>query len=150
MYGKELARHGNPHAVAALAAQLVVGHEARGALDRLLVGLVLHEALDELDRLNPRHRQVIELRFFGGLTPGEIAELMSRREGTIRALQFRALGALRRHLEEAGVAPERIAAPAPAATTLHAPKPAGGEAKTEKKPKKRRPSSNKSTCNLRS
>ncbi len=35
--------------------------------------LALDEALDELDRLNRRHRQVVETRFFGGLTVEESA-----------------------------------------------------------------------------
>ena len=40
---------------------------------------------------------------------------------------------------EAAAAAQPPAAPAPAPTTLHAPKPAGGEAKTEKKAKKAKP-----------
>ena len=40
---------------------------------------------------------------------------------------------------EAAAAAQPPAAPAPALTTLHAPKPAGGEAKTEKKAKKAKP-----------
>ena len=100
---------------ASLDAALALADEAPGpaALAELGSDAALLRAA--IGRLTPEQRDVVLYRFFGGLTPGEIAELMSRREGTIRALQFRALGALRRHLEEAGVAPERIAAPAPAA-----------------------------------
>ncbi|HEX9044656.1 MAG TPA: sigma-70 family RNA polymerase sigma factor [Candidatus Limnocylindrales bacterium] len=52
-----------------------------------------------LDTLTPEQRDVVVYRFFAGLSPAEIAGVMDRREGTIRALQFRALGALRRHLD---------------------------------------------------
>ena len=37
-------------------------------------------------------------RFFAGLSTQEAAALMGKREGSIRALQFRALQALRRRL----------------------------------------------------
>ena len=36
----------------------------------------LDEALDRLDASEPRLRQVVELRFFGGLEAAEIAELL--------------------------------------------------------------------------
>jgi RNA polymerase sigma factor (TIGR02999 family) len=38
--------------------------------------LALHEALELLARLNERHSQIIELRFFGGFTVPEVAELL--------------------------------------------------------------------------
>lgn len=56
------------------AATLDTGHGGRAAdLDGLIA---LDEALDRLDRLNPRLREVVEYRFFGGLTDQEIAELL--------------------------------------------------------------------------
>jgi RNA polymerase sigma-70 factor (ECF subfamily) len=48
--------------------------------------------------LTAEQQEVVTLRFFGGLGPGEIAALMGKREGSIRALQFRALESLRRML----------------------------------------------------
>lgn len=39
--------------------------------------LALHQALDELRKLNPRKAQVIELRYFGGLNLEEVAEILS-------------------------------------------------------------------------
>lgn len=45
--------------------------------------------------LTPDQREVIIYRFFAGLTPREIGSLMGRREGSIRALQFRAMEVLR-------------------------------------------------------
>jgi len=56
---------------------------------------------DLLARLTEEQREVIVYRFFGELSPSEIAVLMDKREGSIRALQFRALQALRR-LESEG------------------------------------------------
>ena len=52
-----------------------------------------------LDTLTAEQREVVVLRFFAGLTPGEVASVMGKREGSVRALQFRALAALRRQLE---------------------------------------------------
>jgi RNA polymerase sigma-70 factor (ECF subfamily) len=69
------------------------GPEARAALR------------DDLDRvagalteLTEDQREVIELRFFAGLTVLETAIAMGRQEGTVRGLQFRAIASLRRSL----------------------------------------------------
>ena len=51
-----------------------------------------------LEDLTDDQREVIELRFFAGLSVAEAAEAMDRQEGTIRGLQFRAIAALRRSL----------------------------------------------------
>ena len=60
---------------------------------------------DDLDRvaraladLTDDQREVIELRFFAGLSVYEVAAAMGRQEGTVRGLQFRAIAALRRSL----------------------------------------------------
>lgn len=52
-----------------------------------------------LGELTDEQREVIALRFFAGLSAREAAEAMGKQEGTIRGLQFRAIGALRRHLD---------------------------------------------------
>ena len=69
------------------------GPEARAALR------------DDLDRvaralldLTDDQREVIELRFFAGLSVLETAAAMGRQEGTVRGLQFRAIASLRRSL----------------------------------------------------
>ncbi len=49
--------------------------------------------------LTDDQREVIELRFFAGLSVLEAAVAMGRQEGTIRGLQFRAIASLRRALE---------------------------------------------------
>lgn len=46
--------------------------------------LLVHEALEDLERLNKRHSQILELRFFGGLTEPEIAEVLGVSERTVR------------------------------------------------------------------
>ncbi len=51
-----------------------------------------------LTRLTEEQREVIALRFFVGLSAREAAAAMGKQEGTIRGLQFRAIGALRRQL----------------------------------------------------
>ena len=55
------------------------------------VGAALAELTDE-------QREVIELRFFAGLSAREAAEVIGKQEGTVRGLQFRAIAALRRSL----------------------------------------------------
>lgn len=49
--------------------------------------------------LTLEQRTVIALKFFDGLTNLEAAEVMGKTEGAIKSLQYRALGALRRRLE---------------------------------------------------
>jgi RNA polymerase sigma-70 factor (ECF subfamily) len=63
-----------------------------------------------LRRLTDEQREVIELRFFAGLSAKEAAVAMGKQEGTIRGLQFRALAALRRELGAVEVPRDRRAA----------------------------------------
>jgi RNA polymerase sigma-70 factor, ECF subfamily len=51
--------------------------------DRAHEFLALNDALDELARLSPRKAQVIELRYFGGLSGGEVAEILDVSTATI-------------------------------------------------------------------
>jgi RNA polymerase sigma-70 factor (ECF subfamily) len=51
-----------------------------------------------LESLTDEQREAIELRFFAGLSARETADAMGKQEGTVRGLQFRAIGALRRQL----------------------------------------------------
>lgn len=46
--------------------------------------VALDDALKTLDRLNPRHSRVVELRFFGGLSLEEVAHLLKVSVGTVR------------------------------------------------------------------
>jgi len=62
--------------------------------------LAVHEALERLQALDPRKSRVVELKFFGGLTTREAAEVMGTSSATIerdwtfaRAWLYDALGA---------------------------------------------------------
>jgi RNA polymerase sigma factor (TIGR02999 family) len=46
--------------------------------------LSLHEALDELASLDPRQAEIVELRYFGGLTEAEVATVKHLSPVTIR------------------------------------------------------------------
>ncbi len=46
--------------------------------------VALDDALNVLATLNPRHSQIVELRFFGGLSEVEIAEVLHVSERTVR------------------------------------------------------------------
>jgi RNA polymerase sigma factor (TIGR02999 family) len=61
--------------------------------------LTLNDALDELD---PRQRQVVECRFFGGLEEREIAEVLGVTERTVRRDWVKARAWLYRSLAERG------------------------------------------------
>jgi RNA polymerase sigma-70 factor, ECF subfamily len=50
---------------------------------------------DALAKLTPLQQEVIVLRFVEGYNTQEIADLVGKREGTVRGIQFRALEALR-------------------------------------------------------
>jgi len=50
---------------------------------------------DALAKLTPLQQEVVVLRFLEGYSTEEIARLVGKREGTIRGIQFRAIGALR-------------------------------------------------------
>ena len=61
--------------------------------------LTLNDALDELD---PRQRQVVECRFFGGMEESEIAEALGVNERTVRRDWVKARAWLYRALAERG------------------------------------------------
>ena len=46
--------------------------------------LRVHDALDELAALDPRMAQVVEMRYFGGMTEPEIAEALGVTDRTVR------------------------------------------------------------------
>ena len=45
--------------------------------------IVLHDALDQLSALDARKSRIVELKFFGGLTTSEIAEVLQLSPATI-------------------------------------------------------------------
>ena len=68
------------------------GGSARVSLDEALQvfeeqeisTLELHDALQDLEALDPRQAQVVEMRFFGGLTVPEIGEVLSISPATVK------------------------------------------------------------------
>ena len=67
--------------------------------ERAEVLVALDEALHRLAELDPRMAQVIELRFFGGLTEPEAAEVLGVTERTVRRDWVKAKGWLLHELE---------------------------------------------------
>ena len=60
--------------------------DAIGACEQEQVDLLaLDEALNELSALNERHRKVVELRFFGGLSIDETAHVLDVSPQTVRS-----------------------------------------------------------------
>jgi RNA polymerase sigma factor (TIGR02999 family) len=73
------------------------GDQRKVALDEVMVGtdeaardiIALHDALEALARLDERKSRILELRYFGGLTATEIAEVLDLSEATIgREMKF--------------------------------------------------------------
>jgi RNA polymerase sigma-70 factor, ECF subfamily len=63
-----------------------------------------------LSSMPTEQREVVVLRFVGGMTPGEIADRMGRTENAIHALQHRGRRRLRSELERLQAAPVALAA----------------------------------------
>ncbi len=61
--------------------------------------LALHEALEELARMDPRVAEVVELKFFGGLTDSEVCEALGLNLARVRRDWTFARGWLKQHLQ---------------------------------------------------
>lgn len=68
------------------------------AEERAIDALAVHEVRRALARLTPDQRDVLALRIFGDLTVAEVARIVRKREGAVKALQRRALAALLREI----------------------------------------------------
>ena len=71
---------------------LPVGDHASESVERLFTQNEIRKALGSLRK---DQRGVIILRFFDGLPYSEVAEVMGKREGAVRTIQYRALNSLR-------------------------------------------------------
>jgi RNA polymerase sigma-70 factor (ECF subfamily) len=69
-----------------------------GPEDRAVEAIELVAVAQALVELTDEQREVIALRYFAGLSAAEAGAVMGKREGSIRALQFRAIASLRRTL----------------------------------------------------
>lgn len=63
--------------------------------------VAVHEALEELAKFDPRKSQIVELRFFGGLTIEETAEVLGVSPGTVMSDWTMAKAWLRREISPA-------------------------------------------------
>lgn len=95
-----------------LSRQPPVLDDSTEALSRVPGGEVEGDALEALadedvrrllTELSPDQRSVLTLRILADLTIEQIAEVMERRPGAIKALQRRGLSKLREHFSETGV-----------------------------------------------
>ena len=75
--------------------------DGAAGLDALSVrGEELRELQSAIRRLTPNQQEALALRYGAGLSAEEAGETMGRSANTVRALTFRAIGALRRHMSE--------------------------------------------------
>ena len=75
--------------------------EAMGLEDRREVDLIeLDDALKELETLDPRQTRIVELRFFGGLSVEETAEVLDLSPATVKREWSTAKLWLRRRLDK--------------------------------------------------
>jgi RNA polymerase sigma-70 factor (ECF subfamily) len=77
-----------------LSAELVRGIEPCDADDRLLRRAAIENVRWVLDQLRPEQRDVLLLRVFGDLTVDEVALLLGKSPGAVKALQRRGLEAV--------------------------------------------------------
>jgi RNA polymerase sigma factor (TIGR02999 family) len=65
---------------------------------RSLDVIALDDALQDLAKLNPQHSQIVELRFFGGMTTDEVAEVLDVSPRTVQREWRMARAWLRRQI----------------------------------------------------
>ena len=58
------------------------------------------ELIDNIKKLSPAQREVISLRFGSGLSVAEVAKALGKNTGTVKALQYNGIVALRKMLSE--------------------------------------------------
>jgi RNA polymerase sigma factor (sigma-70 family) len=73
------------------------------AQERALQNLEIDDALRLIRRLSDDQQDVVLLRLLGGLTIEEVAEVVGKSPGAVKALQRRGLAALRKELSKLGV-----------------------------------------------
>jgi RNA polymerase sigma factor (TIGR02999 family) len=76
---RSAARRGSGAAHLALTDE--IADQRTGSVEEILA---VHEALDDLTSVDPRLVQIVELRYFGGLTETEIAQALGVTERTVR------------------------------------------------------------------
>jgi RNA polymerase sigma-70 factor (ECF subfamily) len=80
-----------------------IGAVAADAATEALTSIDNEETRRIFDRLSPDQRAVLLLRVLGELTVDEVATVLDKRPGAVKALQRRGLAAVQRELTERGV-----------------------------------------------
>lgn len=93
---KARARHGGGRQRISLDDNLAVSRERDTNL------LALDDALEKLAQLDPRQAKIVELRFFGGLSVQEVADVLGVSKRTVEADWTMVRAWLRRELSEEG------------------------------------------------
>ncbi len=83
----------------------VGGQDVEGDVHR---ALAWQQAQAALERLTPQQRAVIILKYLEGWSNKEVARVLGTSEGAVKSLQHRGLAAMRRALEQAGLAQEAL------------------------------------------
>ena len=78
---------------------ITLNDELIGQRDRSIDVLALEAALEQLAQLDPEQSKLVELRFFGGLTVEEVAEVMGIFPATVKRRWTFARAWLRREME---------------------------------------------------
>jgi RNA polymerase sigma factor (TIGR02999 family) len=89
-----------------LARQVSLDEAATVAVERVAEFIALDEALDQLAVIDPGRSRMVELRFFGGLTEEETAEVLKVSTRTIRREWSLARAWLHRELNKSGMRDE--------------------------------------------
>ena len=58
----------------------------------------IEELISNIEKLSPAQREVISLRFGAELSVAEAAKALGKNEGTVKALQYNGIAALRKML----------------------------------------------------
>jgi RNA polymerase sigma factor (TIGR02999 family) len=94
---RKYAKRGGGERALSLDEELIVSEERRAEV------VAVHEALEELAKFDVRKSQIVELRFFGGLTIDETAEVLGVSPGTVMADWTVAKAWLRREISPQAV-----------------------------------------------
>lgn len=74
--------------------------EESDPVERAETSLEIERVIVAMQSLTEEQREVIRLRFFGGLTSREVGEIMKKRDGAVREMQRSAVEKLRQILED--------------------------------------------------
>ncbi len=81
-------------------------HMGRGDVEADALAVLAHDRVRDLVAvLSPDQRDVVLLRIIADMSVEEVARMLGKREGAVKALQYRALASLRRHLDRSPAAP---------------------------------------------